>query len=130
MVHSLHTTDAAAADINQLPVLLHGDEEIVRGDGAYASEGHREGYADVGVTLVTPRRAKRGQKLTPADEAYNHRCAHHRAWVEHPFHVVKHLWGFTKVRYRGLAKNTAHLTTLFALANLYTVRRRLAPATG
>jgi IS5 family transposase len=47
--------------------------------------------------------------------------------VEHAFHVVKRLWGFTKVRYRGLAKNTARLYTSFALANLYLLRRRLLP---
>jgi IS5 family transposase len=48
--------------------------------------------------------------------------------VEHPFHVVKQLWGYTKVRYRGLAKNTAQLLTLFALSNLYRLRYRLCPA--
>ena len=47
---------------------------------------------------------------------------------EHAFHVVKRLWGFTKVRYRGLAKNLARVWTLFALANLYLVRCRLLPA--
>ena len=51
-----------------------------------------------------------------------------RPRVEHAFHVVKNLWGFTKVRYRGLAKNTARLYTTFALANLYLLRRRLMPA--
>jgi len=51
-----------------------------------------------------------------------------RAMVEHPFHVVKRLWGYTKVRYRGLAKNTAQLFTLFALSNLYRLRYRLCPA--
>jgi transposase, IS5 family len=50
-----------------------------------------------------------------------------RARVEHVFHVVKRLWGFSKVRYRGLAKNTARLYTAFALANLYLLRRRLLP---
>jgi IS5 family transposase len=50
-----------------------------------------------------------------------------RARVEHPFHVVKRLWGFTKVRYRGLMKNTTRAYTAFALANLYRLRHRLAP---
>src|SRR6185312_551698 len=53
-----------------------------------------------------------------------------RARGEHAFHVVKRLWGFTKVRYRGLAKNTARLFTMFALANLYLGRRRLLAAEG
>jgi IS5 family transposase len=50
-----------------------------------------------------------------------------RARCEHVFQVIKHQWGFTKVRYRGLAKNTARLFTAFALANLYLLRRKLTP---
>ena len=50
-----------------------------------------------------------------------------RARCEHPFYVVKQLWGFAKVRYRGLAKNLARAHILFGLANLYAVRRQLLP---
>ncbi len=57
----------------------------------------------------------------------NRRRSAARARCEHVFHVVKRLWGFTKVRYRGLAKNTARLFTAFALATLYLLRRRLLP---
>jgi IS5 family transposase len=53
-----------------------------------------------------------------------------RAKVEHPFRVIKCQFGFTKVRYRGLAKNTAHLTTLFALSNLWMARRQLMETRG
>ncbi|MDM7580390.1 transposase, partial [Xanthomonas fragariae] len=53
-----------------------------------------------------------------------------RAKVEHPFRVIKRQFGYTKVRYRGLAKNTAHVLTLFALSNLWMVRRQLLPARG
>ena len=60
----------------------------------------------------------------------NRRRSAARARVEHVFHVVKRLWGFNKVRYRGLAKNTARLFTAFALANLYLLRRRLLPVQG
>jgi IS5 family transposase len=60
----------------------------------------------------------------------NRRLASLRDRVEHPFRVIKRQFGFTKVRYRGLAKNTAHLRTLFALSNLYLARRSLLPATG
>ena len=48
-----------------------------------------------------------------------------RAWVEHPFHIVKNLFRHKKLRYRGLAKNTAQLHTLFALANLVIVKKTL-----
>jgi IS5 family transposase len=63
--------------------------------------------------------------LTAHQRKLNRLRSSTRARCEHAFHVVKTLWGFTKVRYRGLAKNTARLFTAFALANLYLVRRRL-----
>ena len=127
LVHSLCTTDAAQADVNQLVHLLHGDETVVRGDGAYTSAPHREMLERHGIRLITSRRATRHHPLSAADEDFNHRCAQHRAWVEHPFHVVKHLWGFVKVRYRGLAKNRVRLYAAFMLANLFRLRYRLRP---
>ena len=59
-----------------------------------------------------------------------HRKASVRAKVEHPFRVIKRQFGLVKVRFRGLAKNTAHLLTLFALSNLWMARRRLLAMTG
>ena len=87
-MHSLVTTDAAQADITQLPALVHGQETTLYG---YAHNATRS-------------------KI--------------RARCEQGVHVVKRRWGYTKVRYRGLAKNT---TRAFALANLYLVRKRLVP---
>ena len=66
-------------------------------------------------------------KHFPAQRAANRRRSRQRAHGEHGFHVVKRLWGFTTVRYRGLAKNLARAFTMFGLANLYLVRRRLLP---
>ncbi len=63
--------------------------------------------------------------LPPYQRFINRRRSAARARVEHAYHVVKRLWGFNKVRYRGLMKNTARLYTSFALANLYLLRRRL-----
>ena len=74
------------------------------------------------------RKARRGKRLNCAEVSFNKKSNRTRARVEHPFGVIKHLWGYRKVRYRGLAKNTAHLFTLFALANFYLVRRELATA--
>jgi len=74
---------------------------------------------------------RRGTRATPLNDhqkAINRLRSKARAMGEHAFHVVKRLWGFTKVRYRGLAKNAARLFTAFALANLYLLRRRLLPA--
>jgi IS5 family transposase len=73
------------------------------------------------------RRGARSRPLSEHQRFINRLRSGARARVEHIFHVVKRLWGFSKVRYRGLAKNTARLYTAFALANLYLLRRRLLP---
>jgi len=128
-VHHVAATHAAVADITQLPVLLHGEERVLYGDQAYWKEADRQAFAARGVRYRVNRRAvSRERPLTPRWRAINRARSRTRACGEHPFHVVKRLWGFTKVRYRGVAKNLARAFTLFALANLYSVRRRLLPA--
>jgi IS5 family transposase len=106
--------------------LLHGQEREVFGDQAYWNESHRQSAAARGIRYRINRRPARGA-LSTHQRFINRRRSAARARVEHAFHVVKRLWGFTKVRYRGLAKNTARLFTAFALANLYLLRRRLLP---
>jgi IS5 family transposase len=71
------------------------------------------------------RKAPKGAPLHPLDERLNRLIAMIRAKVEHAFRVIKRQFGHVKTRYRGLAKNRAQLFTLFALANLFLVRRRL-----
>lgn len=127
IVHSLVTTAANEADISQLPQLLHGEEKEVLGDQAYWSEFHRQCAQEAGVRYRMNRRGSKSRPLTEYQKAINRARSKVRARGEHAFHVVKRLWGFSKVRYRGLAKNTARLFTTFALANLYLVRRRLLP---
>jgi IS5 family transposase len=128
IVHSLATTDAAAADITQMHKLLHGEESEVFGDQAYWSEAHRQSAAARGIRYRINRRGASAKPLTDHQRYINQVRSKARARGEHAFHVVKRLWGFAKVRYRGLAKNTARLFTAFALANLYLLRRRLLPA--
>ena len=73
-------------------------------------------------------RVNRRPSRTPLSERWrliNRARSRTRACGEHPFRVLKQLWGFSKVRYRGLAKNLARAQTMFALANLYQLRRRL-----
>jgi IS5 family transposase len=123
LTHSLKTTDAAQADFNQLPDLLHGEEEELYGDGAYRSEGDREAFQEVKVRYRVTRRGKRGKPLSKRARTINRAYSRVRSRVEHAFRVVKHLWGFTKVRYKGLAKNTARAFALFTLCNLYLVRK-------
>jgi IS5 family transposase len=119
LVHTLVTTDARGADITQLPQLLHGEEKELYGDQAYWSDLHRQCAREAGVAYRVNRRPN------PEQRRINRLRSATRARGEHAFRIVKCLWGFTKVRYRGLAKNTARLFTAFALANLYMVRRQL-----
>jgi IS5 family transposase len=125
IVHALTTTDAAAADVKQLPELLHGEERVLYGDQAYWSEGDRQAAEAAGIRYRVNRRGHRHQPLSDYWKRINQTRSRVRARGEHAFHVVKTLWGAAKVRYRGLAKNTARMFTLFALANLYLLRYRL-----
>jgi IS5 family transposase len=86
-------TDAAHADINRLPALLHGKETALYGDRAYWCEDHRQCAKQAGVRYRVNRRAKSGQPLTEHQKAVNQSRAKVRARGEHPFCVVKHLWG-------------------------------------
>jgi len=128
LVHSLTTTNAAQADVTQMAHLLHGDEREVFGDQAYWSEARRQEFRARGVRYRVNRRPHPTAPLSERWRAINRARSRTRARGEHSFHVVKRLWGFAKVRYRGLAKNTARAFAMFALANLYLVRRRLLPA--
>lgn len=125
VVHSLTTTDAAQADVQQAPYLLHGEERVLYGDQAYWSEPDRQACERAGIRYRVNRRRHGRAPLTARWQKINQARSRVRARGEHAFHVVKTLWGFTKVRYRGLAKNTARVFTLFALANLYLTRYRL-----
>jgi IS5 family transposase len=128
-VHHVLATPASAADITQLPTLLHGDEQVLYGDQAYWKDADRHAYEARGVRYRVNRRPR--GKAHPLSERWrkiNRARSRTRARCEHPFHVVKRLWGFAKVRYRGLAKNLARAHIMFALANLYAVRRQLLPA--
>ena len=126
IVHSLSTTAANVHDSTQMAKLLHGQEREVFGDQAYWNESHRQSALAEGIRYRINRRPAR-RPLSEYQRFINRRRSAARARVEHAFHVVKRLWGFSKVRYRGLAKNTARLYTAFALANLYLLRRRMLP---
>jgi IS5 family transposase len=127
LVHSLATGPANEADIKRLDELLHGQEEELYGDQAYWSEDHRLHCQHAGIRYRVNRQA-RNSKLTEQQRRINRSRSRRRARGEHAFLVVKRLWGFAKVRYRGLYKNTVRAFAIFGLANLYLVRRRLLPA--
>jgi len=126
IVHTVRATNAAVADITQLPDLLHGQEREVFGDQAYWKEDDRAFLESWGVRYRINRRPSR-RPLSQRWRMINRARSRTRARGEHAFRIVKQLWGFVKVRYRGLAKNLARAQTMFALANLYQFRRELLP---
>jgi len=118
-------TDAAVHDSRVIDYLLHGEEKSVYGDKAYTSEKKKEEYEAKGVKWCVNKKANRGHQLSQEEVEYNHRQSQVRAKGEHAFLVVKHIWRYTKVRYKGLYKNAVQVFSLFALANLYLVRHEL-----
>jgi IS5 family transposase len=130
IVHTVRATNAAVADITQLPELLHGQEQEIFGDQAYWKGEDREAFEARGIRYRVNRRAKPKHRLSERWRKINRARSRTRARGEHPFRVIKQLWGFAKVRYRGLAKNLARAQTMFALANLYQVRFELLAAGG
>jgi len=125
LVHTVKGTAANVADVNVLGELLHGGEESLHGDSAYHSKELKAHAEASGLEFNVNQRGTKSRPLTKAQRLRNRRLSRVRAVVEHPFLVVKRLWGHAKVRYRGIAKNLAQMNTLFALANLYRVRYRL-----
>jgi len=125
LVHTVRATSANVADVNILGELLHGAEESLHGDSAYHSKELKAQAEASGIEFNVNQRGTRSHPLTQAQRARNRRLSRVRATVEHPFLVVKRLWGHVKVRYRGIKKNLAQMNSLFALANLYRVRYRL-----
>ena len=133
LVHTVTTTAANEADVEQVGDLLHGKEEQVWADSGYRGAQTRVDRDDLqwhiaarpsDIAKLPEGRVKaRVQKV-------EHRKASVRAKVEHPFRVIKRQFGLAKVRFRGLAKNTAHVVTLFALSNLWMARKQLMAMTA
>lgn len=125
LVHTVQATPANVADVNVMGELLHGNEERVHGDSAYHSKALAAQCESSGVAFNVNVRGTQHHPLTPAQQARNRRFSRVRAIGEHPYLVVKRLWGHAKVRYRGIEKNLVQMTMLFGLANLYRARYRL-----
>ena len=129
LVHTVIGTAANVNDVTQGYGLLHGQESVVFADAGYQGAAKREEATGVPWQVaMRPGKRRALDKHSPwgslLDKAEKLKASV-RAKVEHPFRVVKCQFGFTKVRYKGLAKNTAQLFTLFALSNLWMARRQL-----
>jgi transposase, IS5 family len=131
LVHTVTTT--AKADVEQVGDLLHGKEEQVWADSGYRGAPSRVGRDELQWHIAARpsdiAKLAEGRAKTKVQKT-EHRKASMRAKVEHPFRVIKRQFGLVKVRFRGLAKNTAHVVTLFALSNLWMARKQLMAMTG
>jgi transposase, IS5 family len=138
LVHSLHTTPANESDVAHAHKVLHGQEAHAHGDAGYTgvekrpeiTQAQEQGKLRADIQWHVAR--KRGTIKQMADGllkdlmlAAERAKAQIRARVEHPFHVVKNLFRHKKARYKGLAKNTAQLYSLFGLANLVIAKDKL-----
>ena len=125
LAHSAVVTAANVHDKHPLPDLLHGNEQRVYGDSAYASQKALIPSKAPRAKDFTNQRTRRAGEVDEVQRSKNRNKSRIRARVEHVFGVVKRLWGFGKVRYRGLQKNATRAFTALALANIYLARGRL-----
>jgi IS5 family transposase len=133
LVHTVVGTSANAHDVTQASVLLHGEESDVFADSGYRGVHKREEVIEAHAQVqwhvaMMPSHRKALDKDTPMGailDALEKTKARIRAKVEHPFRVIKCQFGHRKTRYRGLAKNTHQLQVMFALSNLWMVRKRI-----
>lgn len=125
LAHSIVVTSAAVHDSQMTDDLLHGEERAIYGDKAYSNTVKSAEFEAQGIEWHIDRKGSPVHPLTPDDLEWNREQHRTRAKGEHIFGVIKHLWGYRKVRYKGLAKNASQVFSLFALANLYLVRKDL-----
>jgi IS5 family transposase len=131
LVHTVVGTVVNINDVKQAHALVHGEETDVFADAGYQGVGKQAETQDINVNwhvAMRPGKRKVLDKRTPMGailDQLEQAKARIRAKVEHPFRVINRQFGHVKVRYRGLAKNTAQLHTMFALSNLWMVRRTL-----
>ena len=133
LVHTVTTTAANEADVEQVADLLHGKEKEVYADSGYRGAQSRVSRDDLQWHIAARpsdiAKMPEGRAKTKVQKN-EHRKASVRAKVEHPFRVIKRQFGLVKVRFRGLQKNTAHVVILFALSNLWMARHRLIAMMG
>ena len=120
LVHSASVTAANVHDSQELPNLLHGRETRLYGDSAYRGKKQRARLKETAPRAkdFTNKPAHRHRSLSDAEQRANRRKSAVRSKVEHPFLTLKRIWGFAKVRYRGLAKNANRVYAMHALINV------------
>lgn len=125
-VHSLETTTAKTHDSKKMDDLLHGAEKAIFGDKAYGSKERKRHCRKNGIFYGITDKGTRSKKLSSHQKKKNKKLSRIRSFVEHPFQILKCQWKHSKLRYRGLHKNTMQLFAIFSLINLYKFRKKLS----
>jgi len=130
IVHSVDFTTAKQHDIKSIEKLFHGKEKAVFGDSAYSKISNKKAARKAGIYYGISDKGVRNHPLSRSQKKRNHKHSRLRCKVEHPFRVIKCLWGQKKCKYKGLAKNASWFETLCALQNLFICRRDLQGFAG
>lgn len=125
VVHSVAFSTAKEHDKKHMRKLFHGDETAIFGDSGYVDHSEKCGSRAIGLYYGIAERASRANPLSCSQKKKNRKHSGIRAKVEHPFLVIKEIWGHRKLRFKGLAKNASQYTTLFALSNIYLCRKQI-----
>lgn len=125
LIHSCEVTTAKVADKQKFADLLHGEEKAVFGDKGYVSKKDKHYARDAEVYWGILDRRGPHKNLSSKQKKRNQKLSKIRSKVEHPFRIIKHLWGHRKTRYRGLSKNRHQFYMLFGLSNIYMSRKHI-----
>ena len=128
-IHTVETSTAKVHDKAKMNDLFHGEEKAKFGDKGYVGDEDKREARKVGIFWGVLDKGRINHPLSRSQKKRNRKLSSVRSKVEHPFQVLKCQWGFVKVRYRGLTKNSLQLQTLFMLVNLFKARRKLLHAT-
>ena len=125
LIHTLKTSSANEHDSLYFEDCLHGNETVVFADRAYRSRERIQKLRKQGITSCIQLKARKWETLSKKQKKENRKRSGIRALCEHPFHTIKYLWGWNKVVYKWLKKNTEHFFMLSALSNLHRVRYKI-----
>lgn len=123
LVHSVAFSTAKDHDKVHMTKLFHGEEKAIFGDSGYTAQEEKRGARAEGLFYGIADRGAHCHPLSSAQKKRNRKLSSIRAKVEHPFRIIKDLWGHRKMRYKGLLKNASRFITLCALSNLYFSRK-------
>lgn len=129
LIHTIETSTAKVHDKAKMNELFHGEEKAKFGDKGYVGDADKRAARKAGVFCGVLDKGRRNHPLSSSQKKRNRKMSSIRSNAEHAFQILKCQWGFVKVRYRGLKKNTAQMQTLFILINLFKARRKLLLAT-